>query len=139
MIVHRFIRPVIAYTDRVKMTGNRFIKVCLTFSVRFLYGTITTAFLVIASKYTILIINDRGYQIALFIRVHHTLRIYHSACFRRKLIPYHRQYLFQLLYLLKFHRSSGISLNATFSFASIQIAKELLTQYIKRNDNIIYL
>ena len=32
-----------------------------------------------------------------------------------------------------------VGFNATFSFASIQIAKELLAQYIKRNYNIIYL
>jgi len=121
------------------MAGNGFVKVRLTFSIRFFYGTIATAFPVIASKYTVLVINDRRYQIALFIRVHHPLCIYHGTRFRRKFIPNHRQYLFQFLYLLKFHRSTGIPFNATFSFASIQIAKELLAQYIKRNYNIIYL
>jgi hypothetical protein len=139
MIVHCLIRPVITYPYGIKMTGDRFIKVCLTLTKSLLNGTIATTFLVITSEHTILIINNGRHQIAFFVCVHHTLRLYHSPRFSRELIPNHREHLLQLLYLLKFHRGAGISLNATFSLASLQIAKKLLTQHVQAYHHVVYL
>jgi hypothetical protein len=80
MVIHRFIRAIITYTDGIKMTRDWFIEIGLTCPEGFLDGTITIPFLVITGKYTIFLIDDGSYQIALFICINHSLLINHRPC-----------------------------------------------------------
>ena len=57
-----------------------FIEIGLTCPEGFLDGTITIPFLVITGKYTIFLIDDGSYQIALFICINHSLLINHRPC-----------------------------------------------------------
>ena len=73
MVIHRFVRAIITYTDGVKMTRDWLIEIGLTCPEGFLNDTITVPFLIIAGKYTIFMIDNRSYQITFFICINHSL------------------------------------------------------------------
>ena len=75
MVIHRFVRAIITYTDGVKMTRDWLIEIGLTCPEGFLNDTITVPFLIIAGKYTIFMIDNRSYQITFFICINHSLFI----------------------------------------------------------------
>ena len=57
MVVDCLIRTVISYAYRIQVAGNRFVEVAFPFPVCFFDGTITIAFLIVASKYAVLSVD----------------------------------------------------------------------------------
>ena len=121
------------------MAGYRFIEICFSFTIGFFNSAVATSLLIITSKDTVFIINNRGHQISFLIRIYHSLLFYYRAGFGCQLIPNNRQHFFQFLHFLQLYRRPCISLNATFTFTSVQITKELFPKHIQRHNYIINL
>lgn len=121
------------------MAGHRFIEGSLSLSIGLFDRAIAATILIITSKHTVLIIDNRSHQITFLIRIYHPLLFNHRTCFRSQFVPDNRQNLFQLHHLIQLYRSTGITFNATSALAGTQIAKKLLLKYIKRHYYITYL
>ena len=91
------------------MAGNRLIEVTFPFTVGFLDGAITAAFLVVASKNTILVAYDGSYQITILIGINNSLLLDDRLCFRRKFVPDNRKNLFQFGNFVFLDGSAGVA------------------------------
>jgi len=69
------------------VAGNRFVEVAFPFPVCFFDGTITIAFLIVASKYAVLSVDDRSNQITFFVCVDHALTVDYLLSFRSQIVP----------------------------------------------------
>ncbi len=113
MIVHCLIGSVVPHPYRIEMTGYGFVEVGPTLTVSLFDGTIATAFIIIAGKDAILVVDNRSHQVTFIIGIHAHLAPLSRRGLREKARPKSAEHLFQFLHLVQLYGSTGIALNAT--------------------------
>ncbi len=139
MIVKGLIRSVITHSDGIKVARYRLVKIHSTLAISLLDGAVACSFIVVAGKNAILAVYDRCNQIAFLININNPLLVDNSLRSSREVVPYLGKHLFEFLNLFLLYGGTSIALDATFAMTSRNVAAELLSQTIKRYNNIINL